>query len=289
MEVPANVAFIGSYAWANCHNLTSIRFLGAASPQATFDVIFGDRADLRGHAYLASDFPAPGGVWMGLTMGEYIPVAPGTPTNLAALPGTRQAVLSWNAPASDGGAPIDYYLVYQDGFVLDLRPTGTSVNVTDLMNGHRYSFRVAAHNIAGNGTKSDAMDADLPNTAPGSPRQVWAFSGVNMIDLTWLPPQDDGGSNITGYRIYRILDNGPVFLADVSPALGYYYDLNLTAGKSYTYCVAAVNAIGPGPNSAQTSATPSAPQNDTTLLYAVTAMLLLALAVVVILQWRKKL
>jgi titin len=68
-----------------------------------------------------------------------------------------QVKLTWNAPASTGGAAITDYEVQRsaDGItwtsIDDGRPAATSSIVGDLANGTTYSFRVAAMNSVGTG------------------------------------------------------------------------------------------------------------------------------------------
>jgi len=77
ITIPSNVTTIGDYAFSMCTSLTSITFLGLVAPTTVgADWILGTDAGIRGHAYAASNFPAPGDVFHGLTMGEVIPVSP---------------------------------------------------------------------------------------------------------------------------------------------------------------------------------------------------------------------
>jgi YVTN family beta-propeller protein len=97
------------------------------------------------------------------------------PTNVRAVAGELSAQLSWDAPASDGGAPItDYIIEYStdnsstwstlnDG-VSNLR----SLQISSLMSGMNYVFRVTPVNIAGRGATSIASNAVTP-TAPPKP------------------------------------------------------------------------------------------------------------------------
>src|SRR5690242_19980709 len=39
------------------------------------------------------------------------PTPPGTPTGLTASPGNGTVTLSWSAPSSDGGSPVDGYVI----------------------------------------------------------------------------------------------------------------------------------------------------------------------------------
>jgi len=84
---------------------------------------------------------------------------PDAPTGLTATAGNARVTLNWIAPVSDGGSAIDYYIVYQDGVALPGHPTGLTATITGLSNGQSYSFKVAAHNLAGIGAQSSAASA----------------------------------------------------------------------------------------------------------------------------------
>jgi titin len=77
------------------------------------------------------------------------------PTGLTAAVGDAQVLVSWTAPASDGGTPVTRYRLYmatvpgsQAGAVVTSM-TGTSAMVTGLTDGVTYYFTVAAVNAAG--------------------------------------------------------------------------------------------------------------------------------------------
>jgi hypothetical protein len=77
VTIGSGVTTIGSHAFANCTSLISITFLGLVAPTTVgANWILGTDVGILGHAYLASNFPAPGGVWNGLTMGTVISVIP---------------------------------------------------------------------------------------------------------------------------------------------------------------------------------------------------------------------
>ena len=70
------------------------------------------------------------------------------------------------------------------------------------------------------------------------------------ILITWMVPFDDGGSPITGYRIFRgDTRNAMEFLANVSADALEFTDTGLEAGRDYHYQVSAMNAFHEGPKS----------------------------------------
>lgn len=92
--------------------------------------------------------------------------------------------------------------------------------------------------------------------APGTPTApdlLTADAGDAEVELTWAAPDDDGGSPVTGYRVYRD--------GDLAASLGLvltYTDTGLDNGVEYAYQVAAVNDVGVGTLSNELVATPTA-------------------------------
>lgn len=71
--------------------------------------------------------------------------------------GGGQAVVTWTAPANNGGSPITAYAAYiygSDGSSQILESTGTSTAVTGLSPGTYYAFTVTAYNASGWGAWS---------------------------------------------------------------------------------------------------------------------------------------
>jgi fibronectin type 3 domain-containing protein len=194
--------------------------------------------------------------------------APGSPSGLTATAGNAQVSLSWAAPASDGGARITSYDVYDGttGKVKTAAPVasseGTSVTVKNLANGTTYYFKVAAVNAVGRGPASGAASATpaAAVTRPGPPTGLTATPGHGRVTLSWTAPVSGGGTGISGYLIYQGTSPGgeagtPVNASPVSATS--YTVTGLTDGTTYYFKVAAVNdAKGQGNDSAEASATP---------------------------------
>ena len=183
---------------------------------------------------------------------------PGPPTAVAGAPGNGSVALAWAAPAADGGSPITGYTVtpYVAGSPqppISTGSTATSHTVTGLTNGTAYTFTVAASNVNGVGTESAASAPVTPAaapTAPGAPTAVTGFAGDGSVMLNWTPPASSGGSAITGYRITPYIGStaqAPVLTGTASAS---YTVTGLTNGITYRFVVAAINAVGTGPDSA---------------------------------------
>ena len=86
---------------------------------------------------------------------------PGPPSNLTAVGGDGQVVLSWDAPSSDGGAEImDYeYRIDRRNPWTSTGSTETTHTVTDLVNGTAYTFEVRAVNRRGRSSPSNRTEA----------------------------------------------------------------------------------------------------------------------------------
>lgn len=190
---------------------------------------------------------------------------PGAPSAVAADPDDAAATVTWTAPADDGGTPVTGYRIEisVDGGVTwtvavdDTGSTATAAVVTGLANGTATTFRVSARNAVGVGAAAASTET-TPRTVPGAPTRLRVSPGVGVATVAWDAPADNGGAEITGYRIEASSDgvNWTVTVADTGSASRAHLLTGLANGTPVHVRVAAINEAGSGVPSAGASATP---------------------------------
>jgi Fibronectin type III domain len=206
------------------------------------------------------------------------PTPPGAPTGLTATPGNGTVTLSWSAPSSDGGSPVDGYVIQggtsPSGVSITDQITGTTATMSGLTNGTTYFFRVNAHNPSGDGAAAtvtvtpNGMPATpvtpAPHTAPAqagpaSPTGLTAQPRRGEIVLSWSPPP--GGLKAgEGYLIYMATSPGHEGAKPSVPHLieftTSYTVAPLNDGTRYYFQVALLDGTQVSPRSAEVSAVP---------------------------------
>ena len=174
---------------------------------------------------------------------------PGEPTNVTALPGSLQALVSWTAP-STGGSPITSYTVTASPGGSTCTTATTGCAVPQLQNGTTYTFTVVATNIAGVGNPSLPSNDVSPSPLPSPPVNVTLSVNANVINVSWQPPVSSG-SPVTSYTATA----SPGGKNCVSTTLTCRIT-GLTNGTRYAVSVVAHSTIGASPPSAVSFATP---------------------------------
>ncbi|UJR23285.1 hypothetical protein I4U23_026301 [Adineta vaga] len=182
---------------------------------------------------------------------------PGAPRDLKVSGVTRSTCqLQWSPPNSDGGSPIQGYIIERQTEKRWVRalPTiveGTTVQLVDLIEGSIYDFRVAAVNEEGQGPYSRPSESvtikdpyDVP-TQPG-PIDIHELTDTSCT-LTWKPPIRDNGSPIIEYILEQRFKSDPSFtrVETATPITECIHKLDelLTNGE-YEFRIAARNQAG---------------------------------------------
>jgi len=190
------------------------------------------------------------------------------PTNLTARAVSSSEIdLRWTAPSDLGGLLLTGYKIQRstDGgsswstIVSNTGSTATAYSNTGLAPNTTYTYRVFAVTPLVTSSPSNTASATTASniTAPHPPTGLTATAASSsQINLGWTAPTNNGGSAITGYKIYRSTSSGTetgyVNLGNVTS----YTNTGVTPGVTYFYKVRAVNALGVSTLSNEASATP---------------------------------
>ena len=184
---------------------------------------------------------------------------PGPPINLKASDVDKSsATITWAPPEFDGGSPVTgYYVEKLSGtrwIKVNKKPVKKcELQMDDLIEGETYEVRVMAENEAGIGKPCDSIRfvAKDPFDKPGQPGQPQVSNlTAESCDLTWAPPEDDGGAPITHYIVEKrkVGDIKWTKLPD-QPEECKFTVPGLTEETEYEFRVTAVNKAGEGPPS----------------------------------------
>ena len=185
-----------------------------------------------------------------------VPPEPPTNVNVPSTPGPSESV-HFTPPENDGGDPITGYTATctsdNDGVEKSATGDASPITVTDLTYGKTYTCHVTAKNEDGTSVESQPSNSFVPVNVPAAPRPVSSLPyGPKTVKIIWSAPASDGGSPITGYvvRPYLASTAQPVRTFP-SPATTQTVN-GLNTGRTYSFEIAAVNAVGTGPYSAKT-------------------------------------
>lgn len=188
-------------------------------------------------------------------VGLLVAAAPRPPSGVAADPGDRQVLLTWQAPTSlEDGSPTAAPLLYNvfRASSPDTRPARplnpepiAATRYVDLavQNDATYHYSVRALLGAG-GPASHASDT-IPatpedTTAPAQPRGLVAVAAGATVRLAWEAVTDP---DLAGYHVYRSATPARGFTR-VTAALQApttFVDTQVRAGQTYYYVVTAID------------------------------------------------
>jgi fibronectin type 3 domain-containing protein len=173
--------------------------------------------------------------------------APTTPTDVAAVPGNKQATLQWKTVT---GATS--YRVYWSNTQGVSPSTGKRIdNVqsphmhTGLTNGVTYYYVITAANVYGESGKSTEVAVTL-NSAPSVPTGVVATRNERQVVISWNSVDKATSYNLYWSQVRGVSQANGTKIAGVSSP---YVHAGLASGATYYYVVTAVNAYGESGNS----------------------------------------
>ncbi len=172
--------------------------------------------------------------------------APGAPVSVVAVRNETSAVVSWQAPVSNGGAGIDGYNV-SGSLGGTCSTAGLTCTVVGLTPGSTNSFSVTAYNAAGTSTAATSNAVVIP-AGSSVPMRVETVAGYDNIFVSWAA--GTGGLTASSYTV--VLSPGGVSCTTTGlscPMTG------LLQGVTYTVAVSSAPLIGAAGNAAAVTAT----------------------------------
>uniref|UniRef100_A0A663DXV2 Titin n=1 Tax=Aquila chrysaetos chrysaetos TaxID=223781 RepID=A0A663DXV2_AQUCH len=168
-----------------------------------------------------------------------------------------RCTVTWDPPEDDGGCEIQNYILEKCESKRMVWSTYSSsvltnnANVTRLIEGNEYIFRVRAENKMGTGppTETHPIIAKTKYDRPGrpDPPDVTRVSKEEMT-VVWNPPEYDGGKSITGYILEKKEKRSLRWVPVTKTAIPERRKkvTNLIPGHEYQFRVSAENEVGLG-------------------------------------------
>jgi len=177
-----------------------------------------------------------------------VPLA--APRDVLATPGKGNLTLSWTAPPgvvtawrvwganSTTAPPV---------LLAQLPPAARAFTETGLKNGAARFYRIAGVDEVAEGARAGPV---LGRTLdrPGPVQDLAAATAARGIALSWSPPATDGGSPVTGHRVYKATSEaGPYAVAaTLGPDARAWTDATMPAGAARWYKVEPFNDVAGG-------------------------------------------
>ena len=201
-----------------------------------------------------------GSAWISLIANGAVPLAPtiGTVT----VSGLTASV-PFTGPADFGDAAISTYTATSNPGGITGSSASSPISVSGLTANTSYTFTVTATNSYGTSNASSASNSITTATTPGAPTSVTVSDpGTDGYALvSWTAPASNGGSAITDYTVQYSSNSGSSWttFSDGTSTSTTATVTGLTLNTAYIFRVAAVNIIGTGSYSTESSSfTPTA-------------------------------
>ena len=116
-----------------------------------------------------------------------------------------------------------------------------------LDSGTEYFYRAWTYNKELDDWSKSTVKSSTTDSAqePGFPENFTVYENEqNQAELSWSPPESDGGEEVTGYLIEKMTNEGWAHLGTTYSDSRIYIDSDVEEGTEYQYRVAAENSIG---------------------------------------------
>jgi len=188
------------------------------------------------------------------------PQRPGPPVPVTALAGDGEVRVSWGRAKRGSAAVTSYTITWEEGGGGRKRVDGDVLRTTidGLRNGTTYRFRVFATNAVGAGPPALSQpvtpQATTPPATPAAPRATAELNAAGnptgAIEVSWAAVPQAADYVVTPIMEGQAGANPPQTVTGTNARFA-----GLTAGRTYTFTVAARNAAG----RASATSPPSAP------------------------------
>ncbi len=136
------------------------------------------------------------------------PTVPDAPTIGTATAGNTEAIVTFSAPADNGGSAITSYTATSSPGGFTSSGASSPLTVTGLTNGVEYTFTVTATNAIGTSVPSSASNAITPSIL--GIQLTDNFAGTTLNTTKWLEIDPTGRGGLAG----KVLQNGTLSIAD---------------------------------------------------------------------------
>ncbi|MCU0798765.1 MAG: fibronectin type III domain-containing protein [Candidatus Thermoplasmatota archaeon] len=158
--------------------------------------------------------------------------------------------LEWDPPEDIGGSSLQNYLIYRGTRSDDLKflyfqaPSQTFKDDGSVEPGRMYYYAVTARNKVGESPFSEVVSS-IMRYAPTQPLNLSAISGMGFVNVSWIAPVDNGGSDILRYELYRSegTDGEYSLLVSLSNISLYFNDTSVNNGVPYNYKIRGNNSF----------------------------------------------
>ena len=171
-------------------------------------------------------------------------------------------MLSWNASTGATLYNIGRSTTSGGPYSTIASGTDTGYSDTNVTNGTTYYYVISATESGATSANSAEVSA-MPSPGPPQPTGLSVVTGNGFVKLFWS--QSTGA---TSYTVSRGITSGGPYSAIATPTGAPYTDNSVANGTTYYYVVSATDAAGTSANSAEISATPTAPPPPPTGLTA---------------------